>query len=72
MQYPSIVYAQDNAKTEYAGDKPYSYTKRYQVTVIDRSPDTRIPDKISMLSMSNLNRVFTKDNLHHYVFSLYF
>lgn len=72
MQYPCIVYAQDNAKTEFAGNKPYSYAKRYQVSVIDRNPDSAIPDKIAQLPSSNLNRVFTADNLHHHVFNLYF
>lgn len=72
LQYPCIVYAQDSAKTEFAGNKPYSYTKRYQVTVISRNPDTTTPDKIAMLPLSNLSRIFTADNLHHYVFNLYF
>lgn len=72
MQYPCIVYARDNAKTEFAGNSPYRYTKRYQVTVIDRNPDTVIPDDIAQLSLSNLERIFTADNLHHYVFNLYF
>jgi hypothetical protein len=72
MQYPCIVYSLDNAKTEFAGNHPYSRTKRYQVTVIDRNPDTIIPDDIAQLPLSNLNRVFTADNLHHYVYNLYF
>lgn len=72
MQYPCIVYAHDMAKTEFAGNHPYSRTKRYQVTVIDRNPDTHIPDDVAQLPLSNLNRVFTADNLHHYVFNLYF
>lgn len=72
MQYPCIVYAHDNAKTEFAGNHPYSRAKRYQVTVIDRNPDTVIPDDIAQLPLSNLNRVFTADNLHHYVFNLYY
>lgn len=72
MQYPCIVYAQDNAKTEFAGNHPYSRTKRYQVTIIDRNPDTLIPDDVAQLPLSNLNRIFTADNLHHYVFTLYF
>lgn len=72
MQYECIVYAQDNAKTEFAGNSPYSYVKRYQVTAITRNPDSAIPDKIAQLPLSNLNRIFTADNLHHYVFNLYF
>ena len=72
MQYPCIVYKQDNAKTEFADNHPYSRTKRYLVTVIDRNPDTLVPDDIAQLPLSNLSRIFTADNLHHYVFNLYF
>lgn len=72
MQYPCIIYAHDNAKTEFAGNHPYSRAKRYQVTVIDRNPDTLIPDDIGQLPLSSMNRAFTADNLHHYVFNLYF
>ena len=74
MQYPCIVYAQDNAKTEFAGNKLYSRTKRYQLTAIGRNPDVimLISDDIAQLPLSNLNRIFTADNLHHHVFNLYF
>jgi hypothetical protein len=72
MAYPCIVYALDNAKTEFADNHPYSRYKRYQLTVIDRNPDTLIPDDVAQLPLSVLNRVFTADNLHHYVFNLYF
>jgi hypothetical protein len=72
MLYPCVVYAQDNAKTEFADNSPYSRVKRYQLTIIDRDPDTLIPDEIAQLPLSNLVRIFTADNLHHYVFNLYF
>jgi hypothetical protein len=72
MVYPCIVYSLDNAKTEFADNHPYSRFKRYQLTVIDRNPDTLIPDDVAQLPLSVLNRVFTADNLHHYVFNLYF
>jgi len=72
IQYPCIVYARDNAITQFADDRPYSYTKRYQATVIDRNPDSLIPDKIAALPMSIFDRYFSADNLHHDVFKLYF
>jgi hypothetical protein len=72
MQYPAIVYAVDNADTKFAGNVPYIYTKRYQVTVINRNPDSDISDKVAMIPLCTLNRTFTADNLHHNVFNLYF
>ncbi len=72
MQYPCIVYKRDDAVTEFSGNKPYRYTKRYQVTVIDRDPDSVIPDRVASLPMCLFNRFFTADNLNHDVFNLYF
>lgn len=72
MQYPCIVYKRDSALTEFADNKPYSYGKRYQLTVIDSDPDSDIPDKIAMLPKCVLNRTFVSSNLHHDVFNLYF
>lgn len=72
MQYPCIVYAWDDTKTDFADNSPYRHTKRYQVTVIDRDPDTLIPDDIAQLPLSSMERAFEKDNLHHYVYTLYF
>lgn len=72
MQYPCIVYQRDNAITEFAGNIPYSYNKRYLLTVIDRNPDSLIPDKVAALPMCILNRFFIADNLNHDVFHIYF
>lgn len=72
MQYPCIVYARDDARTEFAGNKPYLVTKRYLVTYVDRSPDSDIPDAIALLPMTIFDRGYTADNLHHSVFALYF
>ncbi len=72
MQYPCIVYQQDYARTEFAGNMPYKYAKRYQITVIDVNPDSLIPDKIAMLQSALFDRHFTANNLHHSVFTLYF
>jgi len=72
MQYPCIVYQLDYARTQFAGNKPYSYRKRYQVTVIDRNPDSEIPDKIAMLETALFDRYYAANNLHHSVFTLYF
>ena len=49
----------------------YLHTKRYQVTVIDKDPDSLIPERILSLPFCSFNRSFTSDNLNHWVFSLY-
>ena len=72
MQYPCIVYQNDNARTEFAGNLPYMYTKRYQVTVIDTNPDSAIPDRIARMATAVFVQHYTANNLHHTVFGLYF
>lgn len=72
MQYPCIVYKRDNSRSRFANNKPYSHAKRYQVTVIDRNPDSELPDAVEGLSYCAFDRHFAADNLNHYVFNLFF
>lgn len=72
MSYPAIVYMRNNVKTEFANNLPYSHTKRYMVTVIDRKADSDIPTKVSELPLSSFSRHFTADGLHHDVYDVYF
>lgn len=72
MQYPCIVYNRDYAVTKFADNKPYANTKRYIVTVIDRNPDSLIPDKIAELPMCLFVRHLTVNNLNHDIYNIYF
>ena len=72
MQYPCIVYQRQSGDTQFADNRPYIITKRYQVTVIDRNPDSTIPDQVAELQMCTFDRDYTADNLNHFVYNLYF
>lgn len=72
MQYPCILYERDNTWSEYADNRPYANAKRYQVTVIDRDPDTTLPDEVESLQYCSFVRAFETEGLHHYVFNLFF
>jgi hypothetical protein len=72
MNYPCIVYSLDAGHNLRADNLLYRYTKRYQVTVIDRNPDSETPDAVVALPMCELERTFRSDNLNHYVFNLFF
>lgn len=72
LKYPCIIYKRDFADTKFADDMPYSHTKRYLITVIDRDPDSEIPSKIAEIPMSLFNRFYTADNLNHDVYTVYF
>jgi len=72
LEYPCIVYHRDFADTKFADDEPYNHTKRYMIIVIDRDPDSEIPDKVAALPMSLFNRFYTADDLNHDVYNVYF
>lgn len=72
LEYPCIVYKRGFADTQFADDYPYSYTKRYMITVIDPDPDSEIPSKVAALPMSLFNRFYTADDLNHDVYNVYF
>jgi hypothetical protein len=72
MKYPAILYERDAATTQFANNVPYVYRKRYQLTVIDRNPDSPIPDRVAGLPMTTHERWFAANGLNHDVFTLYF
>jgi len=72
MDYPCIVYQRDDRRVDYADDAPYRHRIRYQVTIIDRNPDSDLPQKIAELSLCSFDRFFTVDQLNHDVFTLFF
>jgi hypothetical protein len=72
MSYPCVVYQRDRHDVGYADDRAYQRTVRYQVTVIDRDPDSLIPAKVADLPLCSFERFFVADNLNHDVFNLFF
>jgi hypothetical protein len=72
IQYPCIIYSRDGSSPDYANNELYRHAKRYQITVVDRNPDTELADKVEALRYSNFQRAFAADDLNHYVFSLFF
>lgn len=72
MNYPCIVYELSNRDTLFADNYPYRHDKKYKITVIERDPDSLLPDKIGSLPRCSHNQHFIADNLYHDVFSMYF
>ncbi len=71
IEYPCIIYQVDTGDTAYADNDPYRFTKRYNVTVIDKNPDSIIPYHVAMLRMCRMDRTYFADNLNHWAFNLY-
>jgi len=72
LAYPCIIYNRDFAETKFADNEPYDRVLRYMVMVIDRDPDSDIPNKVAKLPMSTFNRFFVADNLNHDVYQVFF
>lgn len=72
MAYPCIVYERSDIDTSFADDKPYNHMRSYQVTLMDRNPDSPIIDKLIELPRCAFDRHFTADSLNHDIFSIYY
>lgn len=72
MAYDCIVYSRSHISTSFANNQPYMLNDRYLVTVIYRDPDSDLPKKIALLPQCAHDRHYTRDNLNHDTFTLYF
>lgn len=72
MSYPCIRYELTSIDTRFAGDTPYTNTKKYSVMVIDPNPDSLVPDRVARLPMCKASTFYAADNLNHYHFTLYY
>lgn len=72
LEYPCIVYQRETVDIQHANNHPYKHLKRYLVTVMDRNPDSSIPDRVAQLPTVVYDRFFTADDLNHDVFRLFF
>ena len=72
MDYPCIVYSLDEVDEKFADNLLYQRKKRYQITVVDRNPDSLFPDMVAKLPYTSFSSFFVTDNLNHFVYSTYF
>lgn len=72
LKFPCIVYKRERSTSAYANNAKYRNHKRYEVTVIDRDPDSVLPDLVERLPLCERDRHFTADDLNHDVFILHF
>lgn len=72
LVYPAIVFKYDDIRNDFADDGVYRQSWYYQITVIDKNPDSGIMKAVSKLPSVKFNRYFVSDNLNHYVFTIYY
>ena len=72
MSYPAIVYSRKDIDNLHANDEVYLQNHAYELVVIDKNPDSEIVEKVSKLPYCVFDRHYTKDNLNHDAFTIYF
>ena len=72
MVYPAIVYSRDNINDTPANNDAYIRKYVYQITIIDKDPTSDLVEKIANLKYCSFERHFTKDNLNHDIFRIFY
>ena len=73
MNYPCIVYHKTAKFREFGNNKYYIKKQGYQLTVIDRDPDSLIADDLEdEFQYCAISQIFTNDSLHHTTLELYY
>ena len=70
MTYPCIIYDLEKDDLLHADDSAYCRHKRYSITIVDRNPDSAIPDAFSDAFNAGMERHYEADNLHHFVYTI--
>lgn len=72
MRYPCIIYNRYRINVLHANNAPYKHDTRYQVTVVDRDPDSQIVEQVKQIPRISYDRFYSVDDLNHDVFTLFF
>ena len=73
MQYDAVVYELTDLNVRRASNRSYTIRDGYQVTVISRDAETKMPHAIQEhFERCSPGRPFVKDNLHHFPFTIYY
>ena len=71
ISYPAIIYSRREIRNDYADNGVYKQDTSYDVTVIDKDPDSEIVKKVSQLPKCSHERFTFIDNLNHDYFVIY-
>lgn len=72
LVYPCIIYERNDMSETRADNILYGFMNGYSITVIDPDPDSEIPEKVLALPLCSFDRHYTKDNLNHDVYNIYY
>ena len=71
LNYPAIVYSRRTIDSTFANNGAYRNVPLYDVTLIDKNPNSPFIEKILELPYCSHDRTYTADNLNHDVFNIY-
>lgn len=73
MKYPCIVYDKSGKDVTYANNKKYKSIQMYDLTLIERDPDTDIADRIfNHFDYCDITQYYVTENLSHTKLNLYY
>lgn len=67
LKFPCLVYEIRVIDTKYANNRPYQHNVVYQLTYIDRDPDSPIVMKLADLPQTSWERVYKANEMYHNV-----
>lgn len=72
MKYPAIRYTRARIEKQHANNAVYNRYRSYEVTLIDKNPDSEYVDKLASLPKCRHDRSYQAENLNHDVFTIYY
>ena len=71
LKYPAIVYSRSDIRNRPADDRVYSQFTFYDLTVIDKNPDSLLVYAVASLPRCKFGRHYKSDNLNHDTFTIF-
>lgn len=71
LKYPAIVYSISDIRNRPADDMVYSQFTFYDLTVIDKNPDSLLVYAVASLPRCKFGRHYKSDNLNHDTFTIF-
>lgn len=72
MVYPCIIYKRSVGNTRYADNSAYVFKINYQITILDKDPDSKLIKPVSSIPGCRYDRHYKADKINHDVFDIYF
>lgn len=72
MKFPAIEYHLSKIEPLRADDDAYLFHRAYDMTLIEKVPDSPFVDRLLQLPYCSFDRLFVSDNLYHYTFTIYY